>query len=86
MLEVIKGLVSERSAADCYVVQQAAWPTIRSMHRTEESPALWQKFPHSGCLHLGEVGSAVYGPEVRQKPHVVELVCNDAKSFVLHEI
>jgi hypothetical protein len=39
VLLLVEGFISKWAAADCYVIKQTARATIRSVHRTQKSPA-----------------------------------------------
>jgi hypothetical protein len=82
----IVGVSSERTAADCDVIEQSTRSAVGSVNRAEVSPTLGEEFSDGGGFHFCEVGASMYGSEMREEPHVIEFISNDAEPFVLHEI
>jgi len=53
-------LCADWSTGQSYMVEQAAWCTIRSVYGTREPPRLGKEFADSGCFHLCEVLATMY--------------------------
>lgn len=86
VFEAVVGFVGEWAAADGDVIEQSAGATVWSVYGTQESPTFRQQLTHSSSFHFCEVGSSVDGSEMGKEAHVVELVGNNAKAFVLHQV
>jgi hypothetical protein len=59
------------------VIEQSTWRPIRRVHRAQETPRVGQQLSHRRRLELGEEGSSVDTPEVREVSVEVELLSDN---------